>query len=438
MQKNIFSGLGIVFTVAVALCSCSSDKVLPQGKRISVLANETIIKPEVANNTSQIKIAKTEPVNEWLQYDYNDTHILPNIKIGSEFKKQWKSDFGTGSSKREFLLSRPLVKDNKVYTLDAEGVLSAFKLSNGENIWKIRLESANSKIDSSAIKGAGLAIDNNTIFATTGFGVVVAINAKDGSKIWEKNLKSALRIAPLATNGKVFVQSVDNEVYALDAQSGEILWNAGIALENTKMVGGAVPAYNKSLDTILIGFSSGEIQAFNASIGTPLWSDIMVSNHQAYSSTFLHTIKASPVIEGETAYIIGSSDVFAAIDMRSGTRLWEKEIGSVNTPLLSGNTLFIVSNDNELIALDKNNGKVIWATPIEIFDKPANVVVYAPIISDNKLLVAMSDGHVALYDPYSGKRVSVTDIDEEINSSPIAVKGYIIFTTANAKIIAYK
>ena len=424
--------------MALFVASCSSDKQIPQGTRISVLEQASAVKPDVADGASVIKIGTAEDNNEWLQNDNNAQHIIPHVKTDVAFKKQWTARFGSGRSKRDILLAKPLVYKSVIYTLDAEGMLSAYNIEDGENLWRIELTPENSNIEDTALKGVGIASDGSIIYVTTGYGVVAAIKIKDGSKVWENNLKTPLRIAPMIVADKVFIQSADNRFFALNAKDGEILWDYDMASENTTVVGGAVAAYSSKLDVVVGGFSNGDIQSFNATLGTPLWTDTAVSNRQAYSSTFLHAIKASPVVDGETVYVLGNADVIAAIDMRSGNRIWEKQIGGINTPLLSGNTLFVVTNDNDLLAINKSNGDILWATPIELGGKPSKVMPYSPILVNNRLILTLSNGRVIVYDPQNGKKINMLELDEDINSSPIVAQGYIIFTTANAKLIVYK
>jgi outer membrane protein assembly factor BamB len=423
---------------AVMLSACSNDKVLPKGTRVSVLEQVTSVKPDVSDGADKISVSAAAVNKAWLQSDMNAQHCLSNVKAGEEFQKQWSADFGKGRSKRELLISKPLAKDDKVYTLDAAGRLSAFNLADGEELWAEKLIAGNKYVSDTSLKGVGFAIDGSVIYVTTGFGVVVAANIKDGSKVWENNLQTPLRIAPLVTDDKIFVQSVDNKFYALDKKTGEILWDYDIAMEDTTMVGGAIAAYSKEFDVVITGFSNGEIQAFNAEFGSPLWSDLLVANRQAYSSTSLHTIKASPVVDGETVYVLGSANVLAAVDIKSGMRKWEKENGGFKTPLLIENTLYVVTNRNELVAIDKENGDILWSTAIESGKKMFEFMLYAPIMVNGKIVVTTSVGHVLMYDAKTGKMLKNVDLDKDFNSEPIAVDGYLLFVTDNAKLLAYK
>ena len=420
------------------VAGCSSKKVLPQGKRISVLAPNATVKPEVSNGQAQVKIPTAITNSSWLQTDYNSSHITPNLKVSPKFEKQWSANFGEGASKREILMSTPLIVDGKVYTLDVDGLISAFNLKTGESLWYTELKPQNKYVKDTALKGIGIAYDNGTIYATTGYGDVYALNAKNGEQLWSKSLNFPVRIAPMIAKGKVFVQSVDNKFFALDEQNGEILWKYDIMLENTTLVGGSVPAYSEALDIVIAGFSSGELQTFNASLGSPLWSDILISNRQAYSSTFLNTIKASPIVEGETIYAFSNGNILAAIDARTGLRNWEKELGGKTTPLLAGNVLYVITNDRDLLAINKDNGNILWSKALDFGEKPAEVVASAPIMLSNRLVIALSNGNVFTYDPKDGALLSSVDLDEELNSAPIAADEYIVFVTSKAKLLVYK
>ena len=436
LQKIV--GLFCCVLAVASIAGCSGKKVLPQGKRVSVLTSSAGIKPEVANGQAQVKIPEMAANDSWLQTDYNSSHITPNLKVSPKFEKQWSASFGEGASKREILMSTPLIAEGKVYTLDVDGLVSAFNLKNGESIWYTELKPQNKYVKDTALKGIGIAYDNGTIFATTGYGDVYALKAKNGEQIWSKSLNFPVRIAPMVAKGKVFVQSVDNKFFALDEKTGETLWKYDIMLENTTLVGGSVPAYSEALDVVVAGFSSGELQAFNASIGSPLWSDVLISNRQAYSSTFLNTIKASPIVEGETIYAFSNGNILTAIDARTGLRNWEKELGGKTTPLLAGNVLYVITNDRDLLAINKDNGNILWSKALNFGEEPEKVVASAPIMLSNRLVIALSSGHVFTYEPKTGALLSSVDLDEELNSAPIAADEYIVFVTSKAKLIVYK
>ncbi len=437
IMKQSF-GLFCVLSATILMSACSKDKVIPQGKRVAILEQAAAVKSEVANGASQINLGEAVVNPYWRQVDANAQHRIPNVKMTPKWQRIWKADFGTGSSKHEFLISEPLLNGDHIYTLDADGFLRAFKLTDGEVDWAVELRVPERNVNDTAIKGVGLATDGNAIYATTGFGAVFAIRAKDGHPLWYYDTEVPLRIAPVLAAGKVLVQSVDNKFWALDVNSGEVLWQYDIAMEDTTMVGGAAAAYNADLDMVVTGFSNGELQAFKANIGTPLWSDMLISGKYAYSSTALHAVKAAPVIEGNKVYALGASNVMAAIDMRTGLRVWEKEISGSNTPLLSGNTLFVITDKADLVALDKSNGRILWVKSIDYGEDDKMPRIFGPVMINNQLVVAMSNGFVVCYDAKTGNEIQRIDTDEELNGAPIAANNRILLVSANAKLMVYE
>lgn len=106
------------------------------------------------------------------------------------------------------------------------------------------------------MKGAGLAEFNKKIYATTGFGGVFCLDMTTGKELWRKDYEAPIRIAPTVGANRVFVQTFDNTLIALNAESGEEIWKITNDFENTTLVGGASPAYNPDLDVVIAAFQT--------------------------------------------------------------------------------------------------------------------------------------------------------------------------------------
>ena len=91
-----------------------------------------------------------------------------------------------------------------------------------------------------------------------------------------------------------------------------------------------------------------------------------------------------------------------------------------------------------MLAINKATGDILWATAIELGGKPSEVTPYSPILLNNQLVVALSNGRVLTYNPQDGQKTNMIDLDEKLNSAPIAAQGYIIFATTKAKLLVYK
>lgn len=205
-------------------------------------------------------------------------------------------------------------------------------MDSGKRIWKRRLKPLIKDDQSTSMKGAGLAVMDKKVFATTGFGGIFALDMVTGKQLWRYDTGMPIRIAPTAGHGVLFAQTIDNHLYAFNSADGSVLWDYKSVSENTTLVGGASPAYSPSQDVVIAAFSSGEIRAFKASTGSPLWGDVLVARRRTNSLSNINAIKANPVIDGDVVYAAGSSNIMVAIDLRTGARIWEKEIGSTNMP----------------------------------------------------------------------------------------------------------
>ena len=137
-------------------------------------------------------------------------------------------------------------------------------------------------------------------------------------------------------------------------------------------------------------------------------------------------------------FAAGHSDVLVAIDLRTGKKIWEKEISTANQPWVAGKFMYVLTNDFELLALEQDTGDIVWSKKLPIPEYSAGLSASGPILTNNSLLVALSDGHVFAVSPYTGQVLGFINIDDEVELSPIVADGVVIFTTNDADLLAYK
>lgn len=428
----------------VLLSACgmfSKDKLVLDGERISVLNTETRLHPDYKEGEYKVVLPRPHINKSWSQSGGNSVHRMEHLQTGSKLTLFWDSNFGDGNSKRDYLIATPVIAYKVVFAIDANANVSAYRLDNGEKIWEQRLKPLIKDDKSTSLKGAGLAEYKRKIYATTGFGGVFALDMITGDKVWFYNAGMPIRIAPTVANDRVLVQTIDNTLIALNAQTGTEEWRYKSAQEQTVLVGGASPAYDPYQDLIVAAFSNGELRAFKGSTGSPLWSDWLAAHARTNSLANINAIKANPVISGNVVYAVGHNDILVAIDVRTGERIWERDIGSTNQPWVAGRMLFVLSNTNDLLALEAETGKIVWSTKIPLGtsdDDKSGVFLSGPVLTDNRLLVATSSGYAFAVSPYTGKIMSFVSLDDGVEVSPVVADGITVLTTNDADLIAYK
>lgn len=430
-----------VLTLTVTSCAFFNKSPLDiEGQRVSVIRENKNLQTDYPIGSVKIKLPKSKMNLEWNQTGGNASHYLGHLKAGGNLDEIWQLSYGKGSSKRNVLIANPVSDGVKIYTLDALGLLQASNLSDGDEIWSKELEHENKQNNNSSIIGAGLAVYDHKVFATTGFGKVFAMNAENGETLWEKDIKSPIRIAPCVDGELVIVQTLDNAIYALKINDGSVLWKDKIETENTIMLGGAAPAYSTKDDLVVAAFSNGQIQAYKASTGTPLWSEWVISGDATESISNITSIKANPIISDGVAYVVGYSGPLVAIDIRSGVKIWSRNINASSQPWLAGKLLFVLTNDGDLVALNKEDGKIFWSTIIPNENSQINekYFVSGPILANDALLVVSSNGKLFSVSPYNGRIMGIADVEEDIETSPIMVNETLLLGNSSAELTAYK
>lgn len=438
MKKIVFGCL-----MATALSGCGIFDKAPldiTGERISVIRENRNLKPDYTVRQIQVKLPRARVNYSWEQNGLSSTHAGGHLRSGGNLDEIWDVSFGEGSSKRNLLISTPVADANNVYTIDAEGVVRAFNLVNGDDVWEKKLKPTNKKAKNNSMSGAGIALRDNKLFVTTGFGQVFALDKTTGEVIWNHNVEKPIRIAPTVDGDLVIVQTLDNAIFALNSATGKELWKDKLEEEATTMIGGAAPAYSAGKDFVLAGFSNGQIQAYKASTGTPLWSEWVISSSSTESISDITAIKANPIIDDNVAYIVGYNGPLVAIDIRTGAKIWQREISSSSQPWLAGNFLFVLTEDSDLVAINKQDGKIVWTTiiPFADDDEKSGVFTSGPILANDALLITSSNGKLFSVSPYNGRIMGVADIEEGVEVSPIMVNETLLLTTNKAEITAYK
>jgi outer membrane protein assembly factor BamB len=416
------------------------DPLQIDGERIEVIREDKNLQPDYASGEVKVRLPKAKLNRFWSQNGGSAGHVGRHLKAGGNLDEIWDTSFGAGTSKRNVLLASPVAADGIIFTLDAEGIAKAFRLDNGKQVWKRRLKPDNKEERDSSVAGAGLAVVDGKVFATTGFGKVFAINATDGSIIWANNLKAPIRIAPTVAADLVIVQTLDNGIYALDINDGKLLWKDKLEAENTTMIGGAAPAYSPDDDLVIATFSNGQIQAYKASTGTPLWQEWIASSSGTDAMADITAVTANPIIDEGLVFAVGYNAPLLAIDIRTGAKIWQRQIAASSQPWVAGKFLFVLTTDGDLAALDKQTGKIVWTTiiPYASGDERIGIFTSGPLLANDALLVTASNGKLFSVSPYNGRIMGIADIEKGVETAPIMVDESLVITTKNAKITVYK
>ncbi|MGQ0527913.1 MAG: outer membrane protein assembly factor BamB family protein [Alphaproteobacteria bacterium] len=409
------------------------DPPLP-GDRISVLELQSRLEPDDAALSAEGLVTPAPWRNEfWPQAGGYPNHAMQNLDLGTNLKPVWKADIGEGGTDRIPLTAQPVLVDNRIFTLDQELMLSAFDTKTGKQLWR---QDVSTPKEDDIVIGGGIAYASNKIFVTNGYNEVLALNPGDGKILWRKNTGSPSRAAPTIMDGRLYVTTVENKLLALNATDGTLLWEYAGVSETAGLVGAASPGANHAL--VVPVFTSGEIMALRVENGSVAWADNLSTVRNFGGVESLADIKAMPVMEKGIIVAISFGGRLVALDERTGTRIWQREIGGINTPWLAGNHLFVLSLNNELIALGRETGSIRWVMKLPRMADDEPLIFAGPVLAGGRLIAVGSDGRVIEVDPVEGKLLREWDAGDEIHIAPIVAGGTLYLLSEDGMLTAYR
>jgi outer membrane protein assembly factor BamB len=371
----------------------------------------------------------------WLQYGGAPSHVGGNLAGG--LTKAWSTSIGRGGDYRTRLTAQPLIDGGQVYTMDTDCAVTAFELATGRQIWRTRTRP---KKNTTSNVGGGIAIADGTIYLSSGLAEALALDQATGAIKWRKPIPSPARSSPTVTAEGIFLTTLDQQLVGLSRTDGKFLWGYQASPVNTGTLGQAAPAY---ADGVLVaGFESGDLAAVRADSGTLVWTDNMGGVKGAATLSEFASVRGAPVIDNGLVYAVGLGGLLAALDLRSGRRVWQRDIAGANTPWIAGDFMFMVDSEQKVGAIDKNDGTVHWVEDLPRFNNPKRtkglITWYGPSLVGGKLVLVSDKAKMAVLDPISGALVTSSNLPDTASLSPVAAQGYVFVLTDDATLIAYK
>ena len=249
-----------------------------------------------------------------------------------------------------------------------------------------------------------------------------------------------LRGAPTLAFNAVFVMTQDNQIHALSAADGAVLWQESGALGQAGVFGVAAPAAGQG--TVIAGYSSGELVAYRYENGRTLWSDALARTSISTQVGTLTDVDADPIIDGGRVYALGQGGRMAAYELVTGQRLWELNLAGISTPAVAGEWIFTLTDDARLLAIARSSGKVRWVTQLRRWkdakDRKGEIFYTGPVLAGDRLWIASSRGELMWANVSDGTVGTFTDLGNAVSLPPIVANRTLYVLDDGGKISAYR
>lgn len=276
----------------------------------------------------------------------------------------------------------------RVYVGTAWGDLVVLDADSGAKLWEKKL--------TEPVRGAPT-IANGRVYLVSQNNTVRALSASDGNEVWNfrgvpemGNLLSSNN--PAVAGGVVVVPFTSGEIVALDEKTGQPIWNDSLARASRSFAVSGLSTISASpviSDGIVYATGVGSrTVAVQAKTGQRLWDIAFGSAH-------------TPVVSGNALFLIDLDDNLIAIERKSGDVLWSSKLPVTKAkkkrthwagPVLAGGSLWLASNEGGLIGVDPTSGRV----SATLTDSKA--VMIAPIAVGGKIILWAADGTLMAYE----------------------------------------
>lgn len=263
---------------------------------------------------------------------------LSTGQILSQFQLNSSTDF------------RPLIdSQGHLYVGGHAGKLNAFN-PDGSPKWTFTPPRTEAFVRSGAALG-----DDGSLYLGGASGYFYALNP-DGTLKWEFEGRAPFYGSPVYANGKVFATALDQNIYALDAQTGEWLWE----FQTSSPIFRSSPAGDR--ERLYFGSEDAEVYAMTGD-GSLLWTYVLDG-----------PLGNSPVVdEAGSVYFASRRGTLYSLNSQGNLRWTFQTQGSISSTPVIGNdgTTYLASADGFVYALAEITGEVLW-----------KYAAGAPILSD--------------------------------------------------------
>jgi outer membrane protein assembly factor BamB len=164
-------------------------------------------------------------------------------------------------------------------------------------------------------------------------------------KLWSYGGKPLLEFPPVYVNGTLYAIDNDGNVFALDADTGKVLWKRRVAQLNASS-----PTYSHHR-LYVVNLVPGQILSLDPNDGHTVWKKELPGRTES-----------SPVVVGNRVFFGDESGTMYAIDRRNGHTIWTAQLcGAIKgAPAYENGIVYDGDYGGCMTAVSSHSGKIKW------------------------------------------------------------------------------
>ncbi|MDD1778367.1 MAG: PQQ-binding-like beta-propeller repeat protein [Candidatus Helarchaeota archaeon] len=232
------------------------------------------------------------------------------------------------------------------------------------------------------------------------------------SPFWTYSTDFYVRSSPAVVSGRVYIGSIDDKVYCLNATTGGYLWSY--------TTGGNVGSSPAVADgRVYIGGQDYKIYCLDAITGGYIWS-----------YTTGDSVESSPAVAGGRVYISSDDYKVYCLNATTGAHLWNYTTGFYvkSSPAAAGGRVYVGCSDNKVYCLNATTGAHLWNFTT------GGAVDSSPAVADGRVCIGSYYGRVYCLNATTGGSIWSYDTGGGIFSSPAVAGGRVYLGCLDDKV----
>jgi outer membrane protein assembly factor BamB len=321
-------------------------------------------------------------------------------------RKLWSRSVGGSDDDRVKLV--PFVYQGKVFVADRGGVVRALSASNGGALWSV-----NTDLNISGGPGAG----SGLVLVGSSDGELTALDINSGQQRWQAKVSSEVLSVPKADQGVAVVHTIDGKLFAFQASDGNSMWLYDRSIPVLTLHGSSSPVLHGS--TVICGFASGRMAAFELVSGNPLWESTISMPSGRSELERMVDINGDPRVVDGVAYVTTYQGDMAAVAVDSGEVLWRRPLSSYAGLGADGKQLYVTDDGDTVWGVDPSSGASLWQQ-----NKMHGRRLTAPVPLGRYLMVGDYEGYIHILSAEDGDIVGRIRVGSDpISTPPMVANG---------------
>ena len=206
--------------------------------------------------------------------------------------------------------------------------------------------------------------------------------------LWHYSEKPLLEFPPIYARGKLYAVNNNGNAFALDADTGKVLWERQIGRLNASS-----PAYQRER-LYIVNLVPGHIVKLDARSGRVLWKRSLPGRAES-----------SPLVLGHTVFFGCEDGNLYALSTRNGHLRWSTQLGGPikSAPAFRDGVLYVGDYGGYMNAVRASNGKLLWQSgSLGPGFGAAGAFYSTPAVAFGRVYAGNNDGRVYSYDQRDG------------------------------------